>query len=221
MVFLAILIVLPLGMITLQVVLDLDALLGLWGYSLYKVFFIVPPLIYCRRHGVGILSDICKFRHWRRCLPLALGLGGLAMVLLAGVYALLGDRLVDKELIAVKIGEQFKVSSATVLLIAPVTILANSLLEEFFYRGFAFGLLVRKNRRLGYLVPAVAFTGQHLLFIYHWLTPFPLALALGGLFLLALVLQRIYEKADSLVAPWIIHILGDVAMMGIAVTLLR
>lgn len=221
MVVLAILIFLPLGMITLQVVLDLDALLGLWGYSLYKFFFIVPPLIYCRRHGVGILGDICKFRHWRRCLGPALGLGGLAMVVFAGVYGLLGDRMLDKDLIAIKIGEQFKVGAATVFFIAPVTIFANSLLEEFFYRGFAFGLLVKKNRRLGYLLPAVAFTGQHLLFIYHWLTPLPLALAVAGLFLLALVLQKVYEKADSLVAPWIIHMLGDVAMMGIAVTLLR
>ncbi|MCZ6747085.1 MAG: CPBP family intramembrane metalloprotease [Acidobacteria bacterium] len=221
MVLLAILIFLPAGMITLQLVLDLDALLGIWGYSLYKFFFIVPPLIYCRRSGVGILRDIFKLRHWRRCLWPALGLGGLAIVLFAGVYGLLGDRLVDKALIAAKIGEQFSVGAATVFLIAPVTIFANSLLEEFFYRGFAFGLLVKKNRRLGYLLPAVAFTGQHLLFIYHWLTPFPLALAVAGLFLLALVLQRIYEQADSLVAPWIIHVLGDVAMMGIAVTLLR
>lgn len=208
-------------MIVLQVALDLEGLLGIWGYSLYKVFFLVPPLIYCRRYGVGIRRDILKFRHWRRRLGLALGLGGLALILFAGVYGLLGDRLVDKELIAGKISEQFSVSAATVFLIAPFTILANSLLEEFFYRGFAFGLLVQKNRRLGYLLPAVAFTAQHLLFIYHWLTPFPLALALIGLFVLALVLQKVYEQADSLVAPWVIHMLGDVAMMGIAVTLLR
>jgi len=36
----------------------------------------------------------------------------------------------------------------------------------------------------------------------------------------ALVLQAIYEKAQSLVTPWVIHIFGDIAMMGIAVWLM-
>ena len=66
--------------------------------------------------------------------------------------------------------------------------LRDSFLEEFFYRGFAFGLLAKKQRTWGYLLPALAFTVQHILFIHHWMTPLPLALAVGGLFVLALVL---------------------------------
>ena len=81
--------------------------------------------------------------------------------------------------------------------------------------------LVRKNRSLGIWLPAIAFTVQHLLFIYHWVTPVPFAMAVLGLLVFALVLEKAYEAADSIVAPWLIHILGDVAMMGIAVTLLR
>ena len=107
------------------------------------------------------------------------------------------------------------------LMVAPVTIFLNSLLEEFFWRGFGFGLLVTRQRCVGYLLPAAAFTVQHLLFIYHWVTPLPLVLAVLGLFVFAVVLQRIYETANSIVAPWVAHILGDVAMMGIAVTMLR
>ena len=106
------------------------------------------------------------------------------------------------------------------LLVAPVTVFLNSLLEEFFWRGFSFGLLVKRHRWLGYLLPAAAFTVQHVLFIYHWVTPLPLAMAVVALLVFALVLQWIYERADSLVAPWVVHILGDVAMMGIAVTML-
>jgi membrane protease YdiL (CAAX protease family) len=113
------------------------------------------------------------------------------------------------------------VSAATVYLVAPFTIFANSFLEEFFYRGFAFGRLVKINRRWGYLLPAVAFTVQHILFIHHWMTPLPLALAVIGLFTLALILQRLYENSDTLIAPWVVHAGGDLAMMGIAVTLLR
>jgi len=215
------LIILPLAVIGFQLVLDLDSVLGVVGYSLYKIFFLIPPLIYCRMHGISVFSDILKLRNWRRCLSQSIWLGGLTALIFGGTYYFFGDVLLDKEMIAEKIGDQFKVTAGTVLLIAPVTIFLNSLLEEFFYRGFAFGLLVKKHRKLGYLLPATAFTIQHILFIYHWLTPLPFGIALAGLFVLALVLEKMYEKSDSLAAPWLIHVFGDVAMMGIAVTMLR
>ena len=214
------LILLPLAVIGVQLALDLDSLWGVFGYSLYKPFFFVPPLIYCRVRGIGVLGEILKLRNWRQYLSVAAWLGGLAVLIFWGTYYLLSDYLLDKAMIVEKIGDQFKVTASTVLLIAPVTIFANSLLEEFFYRGFAFGLLVKRHRWLGTLLPATAFTAQHTLFIYHWVTPLPLAIAVVGLFVFALVLQKIYEKADSIVAPWLIHVFGDVAMMGIAVTML-
>ncbi len=40
-----------------------------------------------------------------------------------------------------------------------------------------------------------------------------------ALFLFAVALQAMYAKADTIVAPWVIHICGDLAMMIIAVTL--
>jgi len=220
---LATLIVLPLVVIGLQLTFDLDnaeGLLGLLGYSLYKFFFLIPPLIYCRVKQIGVAKQIFKFRNWRGCLRLAFGLGLLSMAVFWGVYYLFGDMLLDKEKIVAKMADQFKVNAATVLLIAPVTILFNSMLEEFFHRGFSFGLLVKKQRWLGYLLPASVFTLHHILFIYQWLTPVPLIIAIFGLFVFALVLQKIYETADSIVAPWLIHVFGDVAMMVIAMTLL-
>lgn len=215
------LILLPLAVIGVQLALDLDGRFGVAGYALYKVFMIVPPLLYCRRQGISIRRQIIRPENWRRGLPLAAGLGLLALVIFWSVYFLLGDLLLDKGKIAAKINEQFMVSASTVFLVAPFTIFANSFLEEFFYRGFSFGLLLPAGRRLAYLLPAASFTGQHVLFIHHWMTPLPLAVAVVGLFILALVLQRLYESSRTLVAPWVVHVGGDVAMMGIAVLLLR
>jgi membrane protease YdiL (CAAX protease family) len=123
-------------------------------------------------------------------------------------------------MIVEKIHRQFSVNAATVLLIAPFTIMINSLIEEFFYRGFAFGLLAPKHPLVGTLLPAVVFTAQHLLFIYHWVTPLPLALAIVGLLVFALALQALYAKADTIIAPWVVHVCGDMAMMGIALELI-
>jgi membrane protease YdiL (CAAX protease family) len=211
------LIVLPLLAVVLQQMFKLD---GVFGYSLYKVFLLVPPLIYCRRHGIGVMADVLKPANWRNHLPLALGLGAASGVIFLAAYFLAVDWLVDRSVLVERIGTQFSVTAATVALIAPLTIFFNSLLEEFFYRGFAFGLLVKKHTVLGYCLPAAAFSAQHLIFINQWLSPWLLLLAAVALFVLSCVLQWLYEKADSIVAPWIVHILADVAMMLIAITLL-
>ncbi|MBN2291649.1 MAG: CPBP family intramembrane metalloprotease, partial [Pirellulales bacterium] len=86
--------------------------------------------------------------------------------------------------------------------------------------GFAFGQLVRRQRILGQCLPAAAFSAQHLLFISHWLSPGLLVLAGLGLFVFAWILQVLYEKSGTIVAPWVVHILADLAMMTIALELL-
>ena len=111
--------------------------------------------------------------------------GGVAAAIFLVAYDLFGDLLLDKNAITAKINRQFSVSAATVLLIAPITILLNSFVEEFFYRGFAFGLLAAKRPWLGALLPAIVFTVQHLLFIYHWVSALPLLLAIVGLMVFA------------------------------------
>ena len=212
---LIVMILLPLAAIGLQVALGLHGAAN----SLYKLCFLIPPIIYCRMHGIRVVRDILKPRNWRRSLWLAAGLGLAAIAIFWSAYALFSDRLLDKVMIRESIGRQFIVNSRTVLFVAPFTIFLNSLLEEFFYRGFAFGLLVRHKRCLGYALPAAVFTTQHVLFFWHWLAWIPFCLATVGLLVLALVLEWLYERADSIVAPWAVHICGDVAMMGIAVTL--
>ena len=72
MIALILLTLLPLGVISVQLALGLD---GVVGYSLYKVCFLIPPLIYCRVNGLSVWRDILKPRNWRRRLPAALGLG--------------------------------------------------------------------------------------------------------------------------------------------------
>lgn len=214
---LAYLTLLPLAVIVFQLAVGLD---GVCGYSLYKLFMLVPPLVYCRLHGVGVVRDVLKPGNWSRHLSTALAMGAVCGAVFLGAYFFAADWLVDRSVLVERIGSQFSVTAATVLVIAPLTIFLNSLLEEFFYRGFAFGLLVKKRAVLGYLLPAAAFTLQHLLFINQWLAPWLLAIAGAALFVFALALERLYIKADTIVAPWLAHILADVAMMTIALTLL-
>jgi membrane protease YdiL (CAAX protease family) len=209
-------ILLPLVAIAVQLALEFHGAAN----AIYKLCFLIPPILYCRAHGIHVVRDILKPRNWRQSIKVAGALGLAAIAIFWSAYALFGDRLLDKAMIRESIGRQFIVNSDTVLFVAPFTIFLNSLLEEFFYRGFAFGLLAPRKRLVGYALPAAVFTAQHVLFFWHWLAWIPFCLAIVGLLVFALVLEWLYERADSIVAPWLVHICGDVAMMGIAVTLL-
>jgi membrane protease YdiL (CAAX protease family) len=217
MTMLVILTLLPLAVIAGQLAVGAK---GMLGYSVYKIALLVPPLVYCRVAGVEVFGDILKLSNWGNGLKWSVALGLLAIAIFWSVYYTLGELLLDKQMITAKIDRQFSVNATSVFLVAPITIALNSLLEEFFYRGFAFGLLVRRCTVVGFVLPAVAFTVQHLLFIYHWLTPLPLAIAVVGLLVFAFVLEKVYAATDTIVAPWLIHIFGDIAMMGIAVSLI-
>lgn len=210
--------VLPLVIILIQWSLGAH---GALANSPYKLALLVPPLMYCRAQEVRIRKDILRFSNWRNGLKPALVLGIVALSVFWGTYFALGDRLLDKDAIVTKIRQQFSVTPTTVFLIAPFTIVANSLLEEFFYRGFTFGLLLRRNALVAYLLPASVFAFQHVFFFYFWrMGAVPFTIAVVGLFVFALVAQKMYAHADSIVAPWLIHVFGDVAMMGVAVEML-
>jgi len=207
---------LPLAVILLQVSLPLQ---GMLAYSLYKPFMIIPPLLYLRQKGIRPIRDIINPERWRAGIWPGIGFGMLGGAIFLGAYLFAADLLIDKAAIMAKIGTQFSVTASTVILAALYTTFINSLIEEFFYRGFAFGLLRRKNRTLAYLLPASVFTIQHLFFIYHWMSIPVLALVAVSLFVFSLVMQRVYEKTDSLIGPWIAHMFGDAVMMGIAASM--
>ncbi len=193
---------------------------GWWGYTPYKFALLVPPLVYCAATGLSVRYDILKLQNWRRGLKRSVALGLLAIVIFWGLYYALADRLLDEAVIIEKIKERFHVRAENIFWVAPLTIFVNSFVEEFFYRGFAFGQLVRRNAWVGYLLPAATFTAQHLAFTYHWTGWAPIVMGVVALTTFALVLQWIYAACDTLVAAWVIHMFGDVAMMGIAVKLL-
>ena len=190
------LLLLPLAIIALQIA---SGATGGLANGVYKVAFVVPPIVYCRVHSIHIGRDVFRWQNSRNGLGLSLVIGLVTAIIFVAFYAACGHLLVDKRAIAEKIQQQFGVTAGTVLLIAPWTIMINSLIEEFFYRGFSFGLIAKQRLLLGTLLPAAVFTVQHLMFAYHWVGPGILAIGIAALFVFSLVEQAMYAAADSIV----------------------
>lgn len=97
----------------------------------------------------------------------------------------------------------------------------NSLLEEFFFRGHIFGKLKSLNyKKLGYIFSPILFSLYHIAIIDSWFTP-----ALFGLFVIGLVVVGVFfnfimEKANSFLAPWIVHAFANLGINTIGFIML-
>jgi membrane protease YdiL (CAAX protease family) len=99
---------------------------------------------------------------------------------------------------------------------------ANSLLEEIFFRGFAFfALKTAASRRLSYFFSSLAFSGYHVAMMPGWFSPGILALVLAGLFTGALVLNFLNERSQSIYPSLMLHMFANFGINTIGFILFR
>jgi membrane protease YdiL (CAAX protease family) len=128
--------------------------------------------------------------------------------------------------IRVKVADAGLDTPAGYLLLAAFYCLVHSLLEEYYWRWFVFGRLRR-------LVPFgvalalanLAFMGHHIIVLVGYLPgtkqfftavlPLSLGVAAGGV-----VWSWLYDRTESLYAPWVSHLLIDAAIMAVGYDLL-
>ena len=88
----------------------------------------------------------------------------------------------------------------------------NSLLEEFFFRGYAFLTLKKQaGRRTAYCFSAAAFALYHAAMMFGWFDASVLALALAGLFAGGLIFNRFDERSGSIYLSWLVHMFANFA----------
>jgi membrane protease YdiL (CAAX protease family) len=101
----------------------------------------------------------------------------------------------------------------------------HSLLEEYYWRWFVFGRLQERMHVAGAVaLSSVAFTLHHVIVLHAFLGPrfwpatlgFSLAVAGGGA-----AWAMIYRRCKRLAAPWISHILVDLAILSMGYDLIR
>ncbi|MBR5529761.1 MAG: CPBP family intramembrane metalloprotease [Oscillospiraceae bacterium] len=101
----------------------------------------------------------------------------------------------------------FILTAVGVVLLVPIA-------EEFFYRGLIFQGLYRKNRVLAYAVSAIAFCAPHVIGYIGQYGAFHLILCFIQYLPAGIFLAWAYEKADSIIAPIIMHTLINLIAAG-------
>jgi len=153
-----------------------------------------------------------------------LGLGAVfGLVVAGGILALYYTFLRDSPILGqtpVKLREklqEFGIASTTGFAFFAVFIsLIHSLLEEYYFRWFLFGWLARRVPLVtAIVVSSLGFMAHHVIVLWvympdHLLTgvlPLSLCVAVGGA-----CWAWLYYRSGSLYAPWLSHMLVDVAL---------
>lgn len=173
------------------------------------LFLLCPIIFFCvRRDG----TPKAWFRAEKKHLLMSLAAGTVLYGLILGAYFLLRG-VIDFSAVTARLAESDGVTRDNFPFVALYISVVNSLLEEFFFRGFAFLTLRRLSHPwLAHGFSAVAFAIYHIAILDGWFTAPVLVLAIAGLAAAGIFFNAIDAKGGSLYPSWIIHLSANLAI---------
>jgi membrane protease YdiL (CAAX protease family) len=137
---------------------------------------------------------------------------GITSFLVVIVAFILFQDIIDTDSIVQNLEEK-NITASTFLLIGLYITFGNSFLEEFFFRGFIFFNLVKKNKVFAYVFSSLLFAIYHMAIFTGWFNLPLTVLALLGLFIIGLVFNWLNQKSNSMLNSWLVHIFADIAII--------
>lgn len=187
---------------------------GYWAKSGIKVaLFLAIPILYSFIFHDTTIRDMLRLS--KQGLKHALILGGSVYMVIIGAYFLL-NQVIDFSPVLDNLPEG--VTKATFPFVALYISFVNSLLEEFFFRGYAF-LSLSKRIKGASLFSAVAFALYHTAMMLGWFSPAVFALALLGLTVGGIIFNWLDQKDGSIYAGWLVHMFANFAINTVGMIL--
>jgi membrane protease YdiL (CAAX protease family) len=182
--------------------------------SILKIFlFLIFPFIYSKYDKSVNLSLLFKVN--KQGLVVAFLSGILVFVFILGAYFLLGP-FFDLSNITLSLTKNMGVSKDNFLWISIYISFINSLLEEFFFRGFSFFTLKdNSSRKFAYIFSSLVFALYHVAIMIGWFDILLFALTLSALFIGGIIFNYFNEKYKNIYISWLIHMFANFAINGI------
>ncbi len=188
--------------------------------SLFKVMmFLIVPLSY-----FAVYKDECNkiknlFVPKKKNLMISFGLGAAVYLIIMTAYFLFRN-LIDLNTIKDALLSNVGVSAENFIYVALYISFVNSLLEEFFFRGYAFILLKDQMKPLfAYLFSAVLFAFYHVGMTISWFHPIIYVLAMLGLILGGLIFNALNDRFGTIYTSWLVHMCANFAINTVGLIL--
>ena len=187
---------------------------GYWIKSVIKIaLFLAVPIVYSialRDHSLRAV-----FRLSKQGLVRAIALGFVVYCTILGAYFLMRN-YIDFSSVLRNLPDG--VTKTTFPFVALYISFVNSLLEEFFFRGFAF-LSLREHMRGVSLFSAAAFALYHTAMMLGWFPPVVFMLALVGLTVGGMLFNWLDKHDGTIYTGWLVHMFANFAINTVGMIL--
>ena len=173
------------------------------------VMFLLIPIGYCILDKEVSIAKVLKPN--KKGFVIALCLGATVYVVILGAY-LLFKNVFDFSAFTTSLGETTGVNKSNFIWVAIYISFVNSLLEEFFFRGFSFISLKKfTTRRFAYIFSSSLFALYHIAMMIGWFGVPVILISLLGLFLGGLIFNKFDEKSENIYLSWLVHMFANFA----------
>ena len=175
------------------------------------IVFIIFPFIYQFRTKNTSVRQLFKVKSLKK-LIFSFGLGVLVYIIILSAYFILSD-WIDLAGIQTQLSANSSVNKDNFVLIALYISVANSILEELFFRGFLFEQLrnlIKPQVASG--ISAFAFAIYHVAIMAGWFTPALFLLAMLGLFVGGLIFNWLTAWSETIYSSWLVPMMANIAI---------
>lgn len=181
------------------------------------ILFLILPVVYSFYDKDIRIKELFKTKD--NGIKTAILLGALVYLIILFGYFLVKS-IFDFTKITEALTKNIGVTGENFIFVSLYISFVNSLLEEFFFRGFAFLTLKRiADRRFAYLFSAAAFSIYHIAMMIGWFRADVFLIVMVGLFAGGLIFNYLNEKSSSIYPSWLVHMFANFAINTIGFTL--
>lgn len=174
------------------------------------VLFLICPIVYSLFDKDINLKYLFKWN--KKGGKLTIILAGTVYILIIGAY-FLTKNIFDFSGITKSLSNNIGVTGERFIWVALYISFINSLLEEFFFRGFAFLTLKRLvTRKFAYIFSAAMFAIYHIAMMTGWFSIYLYILTLIGLFIGGIIFNYLNEKNENIYSSWLVHMFANFAI---------
>ena len=183
------------------------------GYAIKSaikiIMFLLIPIVYGLFLKEFNIKNLMKPDKKGLCIALCLGFVIYGVVL--GAYWIFKD-VFDFSALTGSLNETTGVNKSNFIWVAIYISFVNSLLEEFFFRGFSFITLKKlTSRRFAYVFSSMVFALYHIAIMIGWFGLPVILISLVGLFIGGMIFNRFDEKSENIYLSWLIHMFANFA----------
>ena len=189
--------------------------------SIFKIIiFMLLPLLYLKKHHhLDEIKNIFKRKRDNHSIFKSFTLGIGIYLLIVVSYFTIGNYF-DFNQITSSLESGIGVNSSNFIFVALYISFINSLLEEFFFRGYAFIYLKKyTTKKVAYIFSSLTFAIYHVAMMITWFDFTLLALLIFSLFIGGVIFDFLDDKSETIYNSWFVHMFANFAINTIGLIL--